>query len=384
MRRTGLIFLSTVIAVSAIALNPSVGAENIIDLTKPGNFLLGICKTATQLDCLEPNITVTHGDGTVSEAQLHQAGFAQPFLDNPNLNLGGFHYFRFSSGSRDGYSREFNIRVTFSTPPTKPMGNLEVRIVSPGKKLKSDECDQALSKLCTRYNLDPEDNFKIIVRSQKIPVHWIGAHGQNADALHEDYLTGDKWILTGAQTLIGWNPGLWWSIAAVDPLNAGTFFKNLAECSAFGVVFKTSNEVTGGLPSWNSKTNSLDFGVSGPHLDANGDLFNGFFKARIPRKWLDCTYPENTLSTASQVVVNITYDDGTIQVATTQTRVTGDMILIDVPVLHFSSPTIQIANAALVAKATPPAKAKVLTCVKGKSKKKVTATKCPSGWKLVA
>ena len=363
---------------------PTHAVDQTIDFSRPSNYLLGICQSKEQLDCLEAEIRVTHKDGTISLAEFAGSQFSGPFIENMNLNISGAHRFRYTSGTSNGYLKEFQVRVTLATPGSKPFGAVGVSVVARGKKLKASECEENLVKLCTRYSLDPEDVFNLVVRSQRIPAHWLGAHAQEADVVHENYLTGDKWIISGAQTLLGWNPGLWWSIAAIDTNDSSLFARNILRCSEFGVVFKASNEVTGGLPSWDSKANSLNFGVSGPHFDANGDLFKGFFKARIPKKWLDCVYPENTLSMAEQLVVNITYDDGSVQVATTHTKISENIIYIDVPVLHFSSPTIRISNAALVSKATPKHIIKTLNCAKGKIKKKVVASKCPTGWKLVA
>lgn len=361
-----------------------------IDFNKPGNYVLGICKTDIQMDCLEPQIKVTHEDGTTSIAQFIYSQISEPFVDNKNLDIAGFHSFKYPSGHANGYLRGFLIRVTLATPRTLPTSNLEVRVRSSDKKLKANECDENLLKLCTRYNLDPEDIFEISVRSQKLPVHWTGAAANNGDIIHQDYLSGDRWILTGSQELAGWNPALSWGIAAVAQDNQSSFFKDIPRCSQYGVLFLSSNGVTGGLPSWNKKTNSLNFGVFGPHLDANGDLNKGFFKARIPKLWLDCTFPENNLTSANHIVVNITYDDGAVQIATTQTRITKDIIYIDVPVMHFSSPTIQLINAALAPShvgSTPTssatAKASSIKCSKGKSMKKVASGKCPKGWKLV-
>jgi hypothetical protein len=365
-------------------ISPTQAAERIIDFTRPSNYLLGICQSKEQLDCLEPEVTVNHQDGSVSLAKYMSSQFSSPFVENINLQISGAHRFKYSSGTSGGYSREFDVRVTLATPGSNPLGILETRVISTGKKLKAGECNENLAKLCSRYTLDPEDNFTFVVRSQKIPVHWMGASAKNGDVLHQEYLTGDKWIFKGAQELIGWNPGLSWSVAAFGTDNLSRFHKDIPRCSQFGVLFLSSNGVTGGLPSWNKNTNSLNFGVFGPHFDANGDLYKGFFKARIPKQWLDCTYPENTLSMAEQVVVNITYDDGTVQIATTHTKITDQVIYIDVPILHFSSPTIRISNAALVAKAAPKPSPKTLNCLKGKVKKKFLASKCPSGWKLVA
>lgn len=384
MRKILMAIISVLVAIAGFYINPAQAIENTIDLSNPGSYLLGICETKEQLDCLQPEIIIWHGDGSKSQAILIDSQVRTSHLDNSQNTLSGFHRFKASSGDLTGKLREFNIRVSLTAAPGNPLAGLNVNIVGVGKKLGEKECDAPLSKLCSRFTLDPEDVFQLAIRSQEIPVHWLGVHAQNGDIEREKYLNGVRWNLRGSQTLLGWNPGLWWSIVAVDSQSNLTLDKKIFECSIHGAVFKASNEVSGGMPSWNYKSQSLDFGVSGPHFDANGDLFKGFFKARIPKKWLDCMYPGNSLSAANQISVSIVYDDGTVQVASTQTKVTDNLISIEVPVLHFSSPTIRVSNAALAPKATPKSTPKTISCTKGKVKKKVSASKCPSGWKLVA
>ena len=379
MRRTLLLLLAGLFTVSTLCASPTSAGENTIDLNKPGKFGLGICQSDLQLDCLEPKVIVTHKDGSSSSATFISSSSDLPYLDISENNLYMFHGFKVHSGTANGISRDFRVRTEFTTPSSKPFGGMFLSVISL-KKLDPDECSESLRKLCSRYTLNPDDEFKFVMRTQKLQVQGLKAIAANGEIAREDYLTGEKWIMSGSQTLPGWNPGLsWW----IEPIGDGAQFplRSKAQCAGNGVLFTSSNSVTSGLPSWDKRNNSLNFGISGPHLDANGDLFQGFFKARIPKKWLDCAYPENTLSIASQVVVSITYDDGSIQVATSSTRVTDEIIYIDVPVLHFSSPTIRITNASLAKPAPTP---RVLKCIKGKVKKLFTAVKCPSGWKLVA
>jgi hypothetical protein len=359
-------------------MNPTTAAENTIDMREPGRFSLGLCQSDSQLDCLEPKIVVTHKDGSSSTALHTYSGTSAPFITigerDPLIN----HQFKVRSGNNNGNFKDFSVSAALSTPTSKPFGLAGVRVYAT-KKLSADECDDPFKKLCKRFTLDPEDKFKVVVRFQKLPVQGLTATALNGNVTREDYLLGEKWIFTGSQTLIGWNPGMSWGL---EPIGEGAQFglRSDPQCAGKGVLFTSSNGVHRGLPSWDKRKNSLNFGVQGPHLDANGDLFRGFFKTRIPKKWLDCVHPENTLTMASEVAVSITYDDGSTQVATSSTRVTDELIYINVPLLHFSSPTIRVTNASL---ATPAPTPKVVNCIKGKVKKTFKASKCPSGWKLV-
>jgi hypothetical protein len=377
MRRNLIVLLASLFALANIGLISTNAVENTIDYSQPGRYGFGICKTEIQLDCLEPIISVSHKDGTSSTAEYLTSGSNEAVVAFPAYGGSLAHSFRVRSGTSTGEYKYFNVRTEIGTPAKEPGGHMWIS-VNGGTKLKANECDESLKKLCTRYTLDPEDKFTFVVRSQRVPEENLRAIALNGEITRDDYLSGERWILKGSQILQGWSPGLSWWIASTIPDAASK--AKVIRCAGNGVVFTSSNALTAREPSWDRRKNSLNFGIQSPHLDANGDLNTGFFNARIPKKWLDCTYPENTLSMASEVVVSITYDDGSTQVATSSTRVTDELIYVDVPLLHFSSPTIRVTNAALVKAAPSP---KSLSCIKGKAKKKVTASKCPSGWKLV-
>jgi hypothetical protein len=379
MPKSIVVLLIGLLTVPMIGTSPSQGSGNTIDLNTAGRFGLGICKEESQLDCIEPLVIVTHKDGSTSTATFLSSSSEIPFIALGEKDPGIYHNFKVASGSQDGIVRQFAVRAGLTTPSSIPFGLMSL-MVSANKKLSANECDDSLKKLCTRFTLDPEDKFKFVMRTQKMPVQGLKVTAANGDISRENYLSGEKWIMTGSQTLPGWNPGLIWWIEPIITKAQASIRKDV-ECAGTGVVFTSSNAVTSRPPSWDKRQNSLNFGVQGPHLDANGDLFRGFFKARIPKNWLDCAYPGNTLSMASQVVVSITYDDGSTQVVISSTKVTDEIIYVDVPVLYFSSPTIRVTNASL---ATPKPTPKVINCTKGKAKKSFTASKCPSGWKLAA
>ena len=378
MRRRFVVLFAILIALSNAGLSTTAAVDTTIDYNKPGRFGFGICQSDSQLDCLDPVITVTHKDGTSSTAEYLSSGDISPVVAFPAYGGSLYHFFRVRGGSKSGEYKYFSVRTEITTPATIPGGMMWISVQG-SRRIKASECDESLKKLCTRFTLDPEDNFTFDIRSQKIPEEHLRATAVNGDILREDYLSGEKWTLKGSQTLPGWNPGLSWWIGSTIPDTENSAL--MIRCAGNGVVFASSNAVTGTNPSWDKRENSLNFGIQGPHLDANGDLFKGFFNARIPKKWLDCTYPENTLSMASEVVVSITYDDGSSQVATSSTRVTDELIYVDVPLLHFSSPTIRVTNAALV---KPAPSSKAINCTKGKVKRSFKASKCPAGWKVVA
>lgn len=174
---------------------------------------------------------------------------------------------------------------------------------------------------------------------------------------------------------------------------------------------------------------TLSYNVNAPHYKMDGKtITQGFFQATIPKAWLDCKWPGNTLSRAANVAISVTDTNGVKQTVTSAAYVKDGKFYIKVSGFHFSSPKIDIrpdpnvevspspsasatpnvtastaANHAATATsiasplstpkvgttATPsPSKSAVLkkvtiTCIKGKTVRKVTGIKptCPKGYK---
>jgi hypothetical protein len=97
--------------------------------------------------------------------------------------------------------------------------------------------------------------------------------------------------------------------------------------------------------------------------------------------------------------ISIVNEDGTSQIATTTVKENGGWLYMSAKGFHYSSPTLQVKlsqeksnktedaaktsdNKAVVKPATASAK-KSITCVKGKTSKKVTSAnpKCPTGYR---
>lgn len=383
VRKKLAVTLFAVLVLCASNLHAVFAAENSIDLSKKARYSLGLCETVTQMDCLEPEIIVTHKDGSQSIARHVSSLFDGPFLDifvKPTFRA---HRFKVPFGSTDGPVREFEVEINLATPSMATTRGLSVGIFGRSQLINSSECDSPFTKLCRQFTVDPDDSFTLHVRTQILYPDETNSSARNADISRETYLNGERWTLKGEQASYGEGALLGWGIPILGP-NENSRFRS-ANCSKFGVLFRSSNAIGQTQPSWNYLTNSLNFGLQGFHTDINGDLTRGFFKARIPKPWLDCAYPGNNLSKANQVIVSITYDNGDIQAATTNTRVTSEIIYVEVPMMHFSSPTVQISNA-MPETATPKASSKptpkVKYCIKGKAKKKLSGSKCPAGWKL--
>jgi hypothetical protein len=151
----------------------------------------------------------------------------------------------------------------------------------------------------------------------------------------------------------------------------------------------------------------------------------GAFHTKFPKAWLDCRFPNNTLSSATKITVQVVNQDGKPQVATTSHSIRNGFVEIKAYGFHFSSPKIlakrasdsgidtavqlssrddwendvqvspqptapnKTAQVPIVSEVSTAAKAKkittkkTITCIKGKLVKKVTGItpKCPAGYK---
>jgi hypothetical protein len=161
-----------------------------------------------------------------------------------------------------------------------------------------------------------------------------------------------------------------------------------------GVV--TTNALTygDGPPTYNKATGSLEYKVASPHLEANGSVALGTYDLAINSKVARCIYGFS--SAPIQADISITTSDGEKKVATTVVNEKNGWLYLSAKGFTFSSPTINVKltqEKEVVAVPSPTAtpvatkpvakKTVTITCVKGKTSKKVSGTspKCPIGYK---
>jgi hypothetical protein len=162
-----------------------------------------------------------------------------------------------------------------------------------------------------------------------------------------------------------------------------------------GVV--TTNALTygDGPPTFNSSTGSLEYRVASPHLEANGSVALGTYDLAINSVVARCIYEFS--SAPIQAEISITTSDGEKKIATTIVNEKNGWLYLSAKGFTFSSPTINVKlsqEKAVVAIPTPTPSASAvakpvakksvtISCVKGKTTKKVSGTspKCPTGYK---
>jgi hypothetical protein len=130
----------------------------------------------------------------------------------------------------------------------------------------------------------------------------------------------------------------------------------------------------------------LDYQVAAPHFTPTGDLFAGTYDLVMSSAVARCLYKFSAAPVKATVSVA---GDSASQVVTTFLSESAGWLRLGAYGFSFSSPTIKVKltqDAAASAPVKATAKKTTITCVKGKTTKKVTAVKpvCPTGYKKKA
>lgn len=154
-----------------------------------------------------------------------------------------------------------------------------------------------------------------------------------------------------------------------------------------GVVTTNSTMYIDGPPVF--KEDTLDYKVASTHYEADGTtLFKGTYELIMSSTVARCIY--KFTSAPISATVSITSESGEANTATTVISEKNGWLKLGAYGFTFSSPTVRVKLTQEVAAPEPTpsvkpvvVKKKTITCVKGKTSKKVTAVKpkCPSGYR---
>ena len=183
------------------------------------------------------------------------------------------------------------------------------------------------------------------------------------------------------------NPKMW-MFGSLSPDSLATAVQGLASAKRCvttasglaGLVTTNATIYDGSIPAFDSAEGALNYKVAAPHLAADGTEFSGTYDLIMSSSVARCIY--NFTSAPISASVSITTSDGGVQkVATTVLSERNGWLHLGAYGFGFSSPTLKVKLTQT--KATAVAKKTTITCVKGKTTKKVTAVgpKCPSGFK---
>jgi hypothetical protein len=164
------------------------------------------------------------------------------------------------------------------------------------------------------------------------------------------------------------------------------------DMSGFGVEGTSGDMYVGSngvcelsTPVWSEDTKSFTWTTAAPHFAPDGVTVNrGFYKAIIPTADAAILWGmTNPNDAATALNVSVTTEAGGSTAAISKISVKNGKIIIDVSGFQFSRPKLKIGikPGYKPSKATAPKS--TITCVQGKSTKKITAVKpaCPKGYK---
>jgi hypothetical protein len=152
-----------------------------------------------------------------------------------------------------------------------------------------------------------------------------------------------------------------------------------------GIVTTNATQYSAGPPTLDKVEGTLNYVVAAPHYDPRDKDFKGSYDLVMRSDVARCVYGFS--KAPINATISITSADGTPQVATTLIGERNGWLYLQAKNFEFSAPVIKAKlTQEVVVEPTPtPVAAKkiTITCVKGKTIKKVTAVapKCPAGYK---
>jgi hypothetical protein len=163
-----------------------------------------------------------------------------------------------------------------------------------------------------------------------------------------------------------------------------------------GIVSTNATQYLEGPPVFNSATSTLEYKVAAPHLKPDGEVFRGSYDLQLRSAAARCLYGFSNAPISA--TVEVVSENGEKQVAVTTVNEKDGWLYLSAKGFTFSSPTVSVKLSQekvveVVAPTPSPTpepsvkpvamKKSSITCVKGKTSKKVIAVKptCPKGYK---
>jgi hypothetical protein len=178
------------------------------------------------------------------------------------------------------------------------------------------------------------------------------------------------------------SPGFWTARSLDVPSGSAQCFKDTSKF--IGVVTTNAMIYSGGPPAFNKELGTLEYKVGSPHFTSKGEVFKGSYDLQISSEVARCLY--NFTSAPIQASISVVNEAGENSVATTLVNEKDGWLRMAAYGFTFSNPTVQVkltqeAPANVVKPVSE--KKSTITCLKGKTSKKVTAInpKCPTGYK---
>ena len=173
------------------------------------------------------------------------------------------------------------------------------------------------------------------------------------------------------------NPGFSLDVPTAEKLNACPKVDRIG-----GLVAGNATAVEPGPPKFNPKNSALEYRVAAPHFRKDGAKNVGSYSLFVSSNISRCLWGEGLAGASA--TVEITADNGTIQIATVLLKMDSAGLLFNVSGFHYSSGTISVrlSKTAVTGPKVATTSRKTISCSKGGVTKQVigVAPKCPKGY----
>lgn len=234
--------------------------------------------------------------------------------------------------------------------------------VAPARGDADLDCSTGDRAACTVGDppLPEGDSVEIAFRASWIRVLNVAVRGQDLAFDSRRVPGGTLFTMSARQDLLPrvkplagvpvdeWPTDAWDASLSFIIDHAGTDTSDSAydpRCAYAGAPVAGHNAPAAGRPSWNNRTNSLDFAIMAPHRGPDGEIYRGYFQAQIPMSWLRCESGRKDLR-ANSFTIRVLGEDGEEQVATTALNVRNRTLYVQAFGFHYSSPTVQLLSKA--------------------------------------
>jgi hypothetical protein len=226
-----------------------------------------------------------------------------------------------------------------------------------------------------------------------IPTSQINEELRSYLSRDQQFSTGGEYLMPGSSGQDAFDQAMLWipllkdkattsqSVWTVRTLEFNQANSNIQSCSTSssqlsGVVTTNSLVYSAGPPSYNQQTQTLDYKLISPHLNADETEAIGTYDLVLKSEVARCIYGFS--NAPIQASISIVGENGENKVATTVINEKNGWLYLSANGFTYSSPMIKVKlSQAKNQRYT-------ISCIKGKVTKKVTGTKpkCPSGFKI--
>ena len=364
-----------------------------VDANIPMVATLNLCKSTTQLDCIE-SVVIISGDGKRLPAR--QTSPASEFEEDENKQRveSGESTWEYTTSS--GVTNLFLLSATLATPTYVAAGSIdEVGVVSPSESTTVAESETATEKVnidtrsfdpklsITGFFYEGDQSFpskklldaellEVVVRTSWLQIEETFLPGKKS-AINIDSIAGGKKItLTGSEVIQVMRRSCTIEetveadkAAATSKvcLTGGIKFytieredfeflilhpkKDQESCQEKGFKVTSTNASSFSLSDQN-RSNSIQFNISGYGFRIDGSVNPGFAIIRMPLSWISCRFPNSDLPIADTFNVKVNSTDGSTkpQNASAKAILAGTLLEVTVENFTFAQTEIVIEASA--------------------------------------